>query len=293
MKIKWLIQDTGIIMQNLESNFEALRRLNYNYSNFGLIIGEKNITNLENILENPDEKFVMRGGTKVLTLLNSIHSLEEVNPFLTPEQLTFNQQYIQNLKNAVFYNEETFDQANYSQLDLPLINKEATFYSIKDNLNMRFDREVFIKPSKDLKAFTAGIMPKGVTIEEYITNQSHQKTYIDEQALIAPCKVITSEYRFFVVEEEVITGSMYRLGDKVITSPYIPENMMTAAKEYAKLYQPHDVFTMDLFETPDGIFIGEYNCWNASGSYQTDLMKMFHTVQEYLEQPKNKHKLQF
>lgn len=223
-----------------------------------------------------------------MTLLANINSLKEVNAFLTPEQLVFNSQYIENLKNGVFYNEETFDQAYYGKLDLPLLNSDASLYPIKDNLNLKFNTDVFIKPSKDLKAFTAGILPAGTSIVEYITAQSYQKIYLEELAIIAPCKKIISEYRFFVVEGEVITGSMYRFADKVVTSPYIPENIMAAAKEYAKLYQPHDVFTMDLAETTDGISIVEYNCWNASGVYQTDLMKMFHTVYEYKQQQPHK-----
>lgn len=282
-KIKWLVQDVGIKMANIEDNFYALQRIGYSFNNFGVIANEHLISNLENILFDPDEHFIIRGGVKILSLLEQSSSLGQLNPYLTAEQLLYNDIYTQHLKNAVFYNEQTFDQAYYGQLDLPLLNANATLYPVIDNMNLSFKENMFLKPSKDLKAFTAGILEAGQTIGDFILNQSYQMTYLTEQAVIAPCKTITSEYRFFVVDQQVITGSRYRLGNQTNVSDIVPSNLLEAAKEYAKLYQPHAIFTMDLAETPEGIFIVEYNCWNASGLYRTDVMKIFNTVHEYQE----------
>lgn len=292
MKVKWLVQDVGISMSNIEANFETLKRLGIPYDNFGLIPFTKTISNLENILQDPDEQFIIRGGTKILTLLQNISQLSEVNEFLTEKQLANSQQYIQNIMNGVFYNEQNFDQAYYGKLDLPLLNNDAELYPIKDNLNLSFSTDMFLKPSKDQKAFNAGILEKGYTISDFINNQTHQSGYIEEIAVVAPCKKIYAEYRFFVVEQQVITGSKYRIGQQVHWDEVVPEDIMAAAKEYAKLYQPHDVFTMDLADTPDGIFIVEYNCWNASGLYKTDVAKIFNVVNEYKStQAKSKLKI--
>lgn len=293
MKIKWLVQDVGINVQNIHANFDTLIRFGFPYSNFGVIAFTKTISNLKNILNDPEEQFIIRGGTKILTLLEQINSLQEVNQFLSEEQLSFSEQYIHNLKNGVFYHEQSFDQAYYGQLDLPLLNKGANYYPIKDHLQLSFKDNMFLKPSKDQKAFNAGVLEAGETIESFIINQAYQKSYLDEIAVIAPCRAISSEYRFFVVDKEVITGSRYRLAGQGNLSEIIPNNILEAAKEYAKLYQPHDVFTMDLAETPEGIFIVEYNCWNASGLYKTDVAKIFHVVQEYKEGLMQQKKLSF
>jgi hypothetical protein len=280
MMIKWLVQDVGINMVNLQWNFEALKRLDFPFGNFGLITHERVITNLEEVLEK-DWHYIIRGGTKILVLLDSIQSLSEVNAYLSPEQLACNEQFVQRLKDAVFYDVHHFDQAYYSTLDLPLLNTGAKLYEMTEHLDTRFNQDMFIKPSRDLKAFDAGILPQGTSLQEYVLSGKHQKIYLEEKALIAPVKVITAEYRFFVVEGEVVTGSQYRLGGMGVLNASIPSNIMDAAREYAKLYQPHDVFTMDLAQTPDGISIVEYNCWNASGLYHTDVCKIFHTVNEY------------
>lgn len=291
MKTKWLVQDVGISMQLIQETFESLEKMQLPFSNFGVIGHTKEITNLENILTDPDEHFIIRGGTKILSLLEVMTSLKEANTFLTDEQLQFEDIYKKRLQEGIFYDEKSFDQAYYGGLNLPLLNEKSSLYPIKDNLDLRFDINFFIKPSKDQKSFTAGILESGQTIKYFIHSQKYQKSYMEETAIIAPCKTITAEYRFFVVEKEVITGSMYRFANKGILSEAIPKNIMDAAKDYAQLYQPHDVFTMDLAETQAGIYIVEYNCWNASGLYKTDIAKIFDAVNEYKKKPNNTQKM--
>jgi hypothetical protein len=59
---------------------------------------------------------------------------------------------------------------------------------------------------------------------------------------------------------------------------------MSAAIEFAQMYQPHSVFTMDLAETPAGIRIVEYNCWNASRMYAADVAKVFYAVHDFVQE---------
>ena len=281
--ITWLVQNVGFSTTNLDLTEETLNRLDIPYQLFGISKLINYVINLENILKNPDEQFIIRGGTSLLSLLSKIDNLKEINPNLSEEQLIYSQQYISNLKNGIFYDEKNFDQSFYGSLNLPLLNNDCQNLPIKDFLNQSFDKDVFIKPSRDQKAFNAGILEKGYTIKDFIFSQIHEAFYIDEIAIIAPLKEIYSEYRFFVVNQDVITGSQYRLNNQLFVSEYIPDNILQAAKEYAKLYQPHDIFTMDLADTKEGIKIVEYNCWNASGLYKTNIPKIFNAVQEFKE----------
>ncbi len=96
---------------------------------------------------------------------------------------------------------------------------------------------------------------------------------------------IKRECRFFVVNE-VVTGSHYRINNVTICKVISPDDVIwSIANEYAKLYQPHDVFVMDIAETDDGFKIVEYNCLNASGLYHSDVKKLFTALQDY----KNEH----
>lgn len=281
MKIKWLVQNVGFSTTNLDLTEDTLKRMNLPYELFGISRLINYVINLENILTDPNEHFIIRGGTSLLSLLNKIDNLQEVNPHLSEEQLQKSHQYITNLKHGVFYNEQGFDQNYYGKLNLPLLNAVSQNLAIKDHLNTSFNEPVFIKPSRDQKAFNAGILEPGYSIKDFIFSQLHENFYLEEIAIIAPLKSIYAEYRFFVVDQEVITGSQYRNSHSLFVSDIIPENVQAAAKEYAKLYQPHDIFTMDLADTPEGIKIIEYNCWNASGLYKTNIPKIFNAVQEF------------
>lgn len=55
------------------------------------------------------------------------------------------------------------------------------------------------------------------------------------------------------------------------------------AKAYAKLYQLHEIFTLDIADTPEGYKIVEYNCWACSGLYASDKNKLFLTVNDYVK----------
>ncbi len=59
---------------------------------------------------------------------------------------------------------------------------------------------------------------------------------------------------------------------------FVPNYFKEKAIEYSKLYQPLDLFVMDLAETDSGIKIVEYNCWNASGVYKCNLRDLLFRV---------------
>ena len=267
----------------LEDNFNTLKTIKANYHSFGLIEGTSLISNLEEILTDLEEVYIIRGGTKILHLLENYHDLEVFCPYLNSFQKEHKKEFFEKLKSAVYYDSMSFDQAYYSQLDLPLLNKEAFFLPIEYNKNKTFDKPYFLKPSKDLKTFIPGILTPGQSIQEFIENSQHLKDYEHELALLSEVKEIHKEYRFFIVDKIVITGSQYKNGDRVEHYQYIPPNIMDIAKKYAQLYQPHDIFTMDLAETPEGVKIVEYNCWNGSGLYHCDKVLLFNCVQDFIK----------
>ncbi len=288
MKIKWIIQDVNMRFSRLNDMIDALQALNYDYTNFGIIPFTKNITNLENILEK-DTIYISLSGVKMLTLLQESNSLVDFNDLLTDEQIANSEHYIDALKNSIFYDIEKFDQSYYGKLDLPLLNNNADYIPIKDNLYLSFDTDKFVKPAKDLKAFNGGILKSGETFESFIKNQLHQAFYIEENMVVADLQHIFAEYRFFIVDQKVVSFSQYKLGQKVVSSPIVPDFIIKKAKEYAKLYQPSDIFTLDLADTESGVKIVEYNCFNASGSYACDLIKTYKTINDYILEKSNSH----
>lgn len=282
MKIKWLVQDVGKY-QMLKDNFETLKNINSKFQGFGLITGIDEMTNLENILLDINEFYIIRGGTKVVSLLEKFNDINLLNKNLNEFQKSNASIFYKKLRSGIFYDLEKFDQFFYSKLNLPLLNKDAFFLPISEHKLTKFKQNYFIKPSKDLKTFLPGIIENGQTIKSFIENSQHLKYYEDEIALIAPLKNIKKEYRFFVINKEVITGSLYKNNDKVEYNSFIHNAVFKLANEYAQLYQPHDIFTMDLAETENDFKIVEYNCWNGSGLYHSNKELLFSSVENYMK----------
>lgn len=68
---------------------------------------------------------------------------------------------------------------------------------------------MFIKPSSDLKCFTAGVLEAGTNIENYILSTHYQKGYKDETILLDEVKSPGTEFRFICLGNEAIAGSSY------------------------------------------------------------------------------------
>jgi hypothetical protein len=280
MKFKWLIQDVGLIQSQINRKFEALDLMNENLDGIGVMANYNYISNLENVLEDDlNTVYIILGGVKVLNLLRKAKSIKDVAEFPTQFQIDNSDIILNALKNGYFYDYEKFDQAYYGNLNLPLLNQNANYIPLADNLNTSFEVDKFIKPTRDLKAFDAGILIAGQTLNDFVLTKKRQRFYLEENIVVSDVKNILDEYRFFVVNNKVITGSAYRRNKKVGEDKYIPNDIQNKAIEYANLYQPSSVFTMDLAKTEDNnITIIEYNCFNCSGVYLCDLIDTFTAI---------------
>jgi len=288
---KWLMQSSGFSSKNIEKSFNAMKRLNLKFDDFGLIPFTNRVTNLENCLEEDlNTVYVIKGGTKLLKVLNEVNTLKEMDENIY-ENLNKNSNiYIESLKAGIDYSFKNFDLNYYKELNLPLLNQDARYMPYEEVKNEKFKTKKFIKPSRDLKAFNGGIMGEDITIEEFIKNNQCQDFFKEETIVINDLKTIYAEYRFFIIGEDIITYSQYMRGNRLILDSNVPDFIIDSAKEYAKLYKPAEIFVMDLADTDQGIKIIEYNCWNASGLYECNVMKLFNEVNEYKKEQYAKNK---
>lgn len=289
-KVKWLLQSSGV-KRNLHN--EIWFSQNTDLIDFGLISFTNEITNISTIyqdwLDNNDRAYIIRGSTKILKILPTDALMDNIEQLKSYNELN-NQSYTEffsALKNSLFYDHEKFDQAYYLNLDLPLLNKGAISVGANEARQMQFTENKFVKPTSDGKAFLAGILIPGQTIEQMILSKSHHQTVWDENVLIAPPKVVLKEWRFFVLNGEVITGSQYcenhegKVEELDSSQDHI--NALACAKEYAKLYQPSELFTLDIcLEENKEWSIVEYNCFNCSGLYKANLPILKNVVEDFV-----------
>lgn len=258
----------------LMSYADALKKVGAEFSFYSIYNETKLIDNLPD--DFGDSSYIAFASIKALKLS------KELKPENFGGESLF-QKYAGTYKRAFFYEDgDKFDQQYYKNLGLPLLNGESTIINLADNLETTFDREVFIKPTSDLKGYIGGIIPVGTTIHDFLMRSSYMPHWKSEPTLIAEVKDIHSEYRFFVVGDRVVTGSRYILNKEVNPSVDIPREVADKAVELAKIYSPDKVFTMDLALLNNGsIEIVEYNCFNGSGTYLApldELMKELMTL---------------
>ena len=138
---------------------------------------------------------------------------------------------------------------------------------------------LFVRPDSGGKTFT------GVCLEQetaaFEINSLRQLTSVsdDTRVLIAPAQVISSEYRFFIVEGEVVTGSRYHVNGERSIDPEVSTLCLKVAEKVAKLpWQVDLAYTCDV-----GLFGGEarvveLNAFSTSGLYACDALRLFDTL---------------
>lgn len=132
---------------------------------------------------------------------------------------------------------------------------------------------IFSRPLEDNKLFTGGLTRKEdliFKIETEILNSSNSK----EKIIVSKKKEIKSEYRLFVVDNKIITGSMYRMSKQVILSEFIDNTVISFANEMLKKWTPSNAFCLDIAITDEGLKIIEVNNLSSAGFYKSDVIKI-------------------
>ncbi|MFA5404529.1 MAG: ATP-grasp domain-containing protein [Ignavibacteria bacterium] len=144
----------------------------------------------------------------------------------------------------------------------------------------------FIKPNEDTKAFTAEILTRDAffVFKHKVLQIGDDFSTVtkDTKVVIASPKEISAEYRFFVVDGEVITQSLYKSGGTVYYSPMVDEYIIEFAQKMVDTYQPDRAFVLDVAITPEGLKVIEVNSINSSGMYAIDVQKMIFAIEEML-----------
>lgn len=256
---KFLVQLNGMEKNTLDNIFNILAKLDLKYDTFHTISKEKTITNMDKFLSE-DFNYITIGGVSFLRMLNN---------------------FDKSLKNSVDYSIKHFDQKYYKDLKLPLLNSGANYYSFEEIKNNRFKKDMFVKPSKDIKSFNGGVLMENETLIEYCARtKADINKVINEDIIISDIKKIFYEYRFFMYKEEILSCSRYSHNHQYSPSSFVPEYMKEKAIEYSKLYTPQDIFVLDLAETDNDISIVEYQCWNISAFYDSNLFNLLGRINE-------------
>ena len=153
----------------------------------------------------------------------------------------------------------------------------------------KYEGERFIRPVDDGKAFTGEI----ISSDNLVGWQDRIKYFSGDDQIhpsvkvqLSPVKSIFREYRFFVVNGKVVTGSMYNEDNKVIRRPLDKQDddVVDYAQSMINIWQPDIVSVIDIAVLNDtyDMKIIEFNNANASGFYKSDMNKLVRAINEVL-----------
>lgn len=151
----------------------------------------------------------------------------------------------------------------------------------------KFDGERFIRPVDDGKAFAGEVVyyDKLAAWQERLEYFNGHDVKPDTKVQLSPVKKIHREYRFFVVNGKVITGSMYVMDGFIRYRALTPEDdvVVQFAQDRASEWTPDVVCTIDIAVLDDGsLKIIEFNNANGAGMYKSDKRKFVKAINTLL-----------
>jgi len=182
-----------------------------------------------------------------------------------------------------------------------ILNSDSIVAKICDPINVtEMSDTLFVRPVHDTKAFTGLTMSKHdfhdwILQHSVIEEEEFQPLHKNTEIAIASYKEIYAEYRFFVVNAQVVTGSMYKRGSMVQYSNHIDDHVLKFAQSMVRYWQekvdstlaiypeahaPAQAYVLDIADTPDGLKVIEINNINSAGFYDADPMLIITALED-------------
>lgn len=176
-----------------------------------------------------------------------------------------------------------------------LLNGDSIVSKIKDIESESINEPMFIRPTEDTKSFSGTIMTEKelrkwkdsiVALDDVKFSPLNKDTTI----MISKVKHIYSEYRFFVVDGEIVTGSVYKVGYRIVShinnlneilGP--DEEIISTTQKMIDKWQPARAFVIDMAKTPEGTKIIEINNINSAGFYSSDTCKIVDSIEKMVK----------
>lgn len=140
-------------------------------------------------------------------------------------------------------------------------------------------RQIFVRPDAGTKVFTGLVLSEGEDSHEIASMRALTSVTDETLVYVAPASRISAEYRFFIVEGEIITSSQYMADGSLFVSKDVDADCLQVAKIVA-----NHAWQIDLAYSCDvGLFDGvakviELNAFSTSGLYACDGLDLFLAV---------------
>jgi hypothetical protein len=182
---------------------------------------------------------------------------------------------------GVFYDAENFTHQAYCKgFGSAYLNCEGIVMDWPSLLERAANppQPLFIKPVNDLKAFT-GFVAGAHEICELHRKLAAVAGRLTHSVVAAPRQEVDAEWRLFVVDGVIVSGSMYR----PTAETYLPEDLLAFAAECIEKWTPSPVFVLDVGRVDSSWRIIECNCFNWSRFYLANVPLIVERISEFQE----------
>jgi len=135
----------------------------------------------------------------------------------------------------------------------------------------------FIRPCKDTKSFSGQVFDL-ITWTEFrysaLKDIHYSQLTADTLIQVSSTKRIQKEFRFWIVNGKIITGSQYKSGRRPYFNSAVDPEAIYFCEDMLKIYQLANAFVMDIGLVNDQWKIVECGCINCAGFYEADMQKL-------------------
>lgn len=167
-----------------------------------------------------------------------------------------------------------------------MLNADSHVCAFKD---VKFQHEVqFLRPIDDSKHF-AGRVFEQAEFEEWqhkvvdLKEQTGSSLSGDTMVQMCNPKQIYQEIRYWIVDGQIVTRSIYKTGTRVHYDSNVDERFDEYVWERINRvtgWQPERAFVIDVCDTPQGMKIVEINTINSAGFYAGDMQRLVMALED-------------
>lgn len=139
----------------------------------------------------------------------------------------------------------------------------------------------FLRPCEDTKDFP-GIVLTQTEWKKWrkdVEQRPDAHPFHQNDVMASPVKTLFAEYRLFVVDGVVATGTQYKKEDVLYKHPFVPNDVMHFTNQCINTWQPARAFVLDVARTDEGLRVIEINNINSAGFYEADMERFIEAIE--------------
>lgn len=188
------------------------------------------------------------------------------------------------LKSGLFFYPETFRWQSFLKAwGDAMLSRDGRVMAFRDAQSLlRNGATAFVRPDADSKLFEGAVYDSNGLSAAADKAEISPETHV----VVASPLNLEAEWRFFVVDREIVGCSEYKRWGRPFTNGVVPHRAIEFAMDLALRWSPAEIYCLDLAATTDRIGVVEANCFNASRFYRTVIERVVRAVSEYVSSQK-------